>query len=87
MAVSDGWRPFILRTESTNIGEEIRNSKCSNVANFVDELLIRIIFVCRNSEVNAEEKIAIKTVLISSFREPVPQIAVQIAELIARIAR
>lgn len=40
-----------------------------------------------NSEVNGEEKIAIKGVLIGSFREPVPQIAVQIAELIARIAR
>lgn len=44
-------------------------------------------FVSFNSEVNGEEKIAIKSVLISSFREPVPQIAVQIAELIARIAR
>lgn len=45
------------------------------------------ISLCLNSEVNGEEKIAIKSALISSFSEPVPQIAVQIAELIARIAR
>ncbi|KAJ6635893.1 Importin-11 [Pseudolycoriella hygida] len=38
-------------------------------------------------EVNGEEKIAIKSMLLTSFREPVPQIAVQIAEVIAKIAR
>lgn len=42
-------------------------------------------FFC--SEIQLTEKTQIRVALISSFREPVPQIAVQIAALIAKIAR
>lgn len=70
----------------TNIGEKIRNSKLKCVL-LIDRIKTISISLCLNSEVNGEEKIAIKSALIGSFSEPVPQIAVQIAELIARIAR
>ncbi|XP_059610198.1 importin-11 [Phlebotomus argentipes] len=39
------------------------------------------------NEIKAEEKVSIKTALISSFNEPVPQVAVQIAVIISKIAR
>lgn len=39
------------------------------------------------SEINQSEKASLRSALMTSFREPVPQIAVQIATLIARIAR
>lgn len=42
-------------------------------------------FLC--SALKIEEKVNIKRALISSFNEPVSQIAVQIAVLIAKIAR
>lgn len=40
-----------------------------------------------NSELSATEKTALRAALISKFDEPVQQIAVQIAALIAKIAR
>lgn len=64
-----------------------KNSQQWVVVAFMQEMKNIWNYLCLNSEVNGEEKIAIKSALISSFREPVPQIAVQIAELIARIAR
>lgn len=47
--------------------------------------MINLYFFC--SEIQQSEKITLKTALISNFDEPVPQIAVQIAALIAKIAR
>lgn len=48
-------------------------------------LLTNVFLIC--SEIQQSEKITLKTALISNFDEPVPQIAVQIAALIAKIAR
>lgn len=61
------------------------NSVAFKIESSFEKLSIH--FMPIHSEINAQEKIAIKSVLISAFREPIPQIAVQIAALIAKIAR
>lgn len=48
--------------------------------------MIYLFFFCC-SEINQNEKEGLRAALLSKFDEPVPQIAAQIATLIAKIAR
>jgi len=44
-------------------------------------------FIFVFSEIKMDEKVTIRSTLIGSFNEPVPQIAVQIAVIVSKIAR